>query len=54
LIRRGELDRHPFWSPEPCPETAADRVARIQTAFDAAPGVRREFSAPGVVIYRMD
>lgn len=51
---RGDLAKHPFWSPLPCPESAATRLVKIRTAFDAEPGVRREFSADGVVVYRMD
>jgi hypothetical protein len=54
LKNRGDLDKHPFWSPLPCPESAATRLARIRSAFEAAPGVRREFSAEGVVVYRIE
>jgi hypothetical protein len=54
LKNRGDLDKHPFWSTLPCPESAATRLAKIRSAFDADPGVRREFSAEAVVVYRID
>jgi len=54
LEKRGDLAKRPFWSPVPCPEDAAARIAKIRSALEADPGVKREFSADGVVIYRMD
>jgi hypothetical protein len=54
LETRGDIAERAFWSPLPCPEEPAQRIGKIRSALESDPLVRREFSAPGVVIYRME
>jgi hypothetical protein len=54
LVKRGDLPAHPFWSAQPCPEPAEERIGKIRSALEARADVRREYSTDRVVVYRMD